>query len=80
MELPAPSSCKKCKKSLILSYVECYLCNKYRLCISCDNGGDDLRWFEIDEHDVYACFKCIKKKSLQPTEWTTDTAQNAKNQ
>ena len=78
-------SCKKCKKELpdhpLCDVCECNICSRCyncdaRLCRTCDNTTDYMKWFEkdgIDKPDVYWCEKCIKKHTkkqpLNTIEW-----------
>lgn len=56
--------CQKCKK-LCPPYDDhrCARC-KYRLCRSCDDNSDILRWVDMGDEkpDEYICYKCAGEK------------------
>lgn len=62
-----PPTCKSCKKPVIV-YAECSHCKKFRICLPCDNTTDKMRWVEINEKEVYCCYKCIEKNNLRDPE------------
>ena len=56
-------NCEKCKKSIIKIEDETYdhQCSRcsMTLCRQCDDTTDILKWFEIEDVDLYLCGICI---------------------
>ena len=77
-------SCKKCKKPVpITDDHKCDRCG-YRLCRTCDDHSDLLRWVDMgeDKEDQYVCYKClgekrVKKSKLVRVEEKQATGDNA---